>query len=185
MNSLVIVVACALLAVAASDETARLLVSKNVLNNYLAEGKDLAVTYGVYNIGGTAAVDVQLGDGSFDDEMFEVVAGSLTASWPRIAPGTNVTHAVVLRPLVSVLYNFTVAQVTYKTSEEAAERQVGYSTAPGQGGIYAARDYDRKFSSHALDWAAFSLMTLPSLVFPFLLWYSSASKYDATKAKKQ
>lgn len=184
MNSVAVFV-FALLAVAASDETARLLVSKNVLNNYLAEGKDLTVTYGVYNIGGTAALDVELGDGSFSDDMFEVVAGSLAASWPRIPPGSNVTHSAVLRPLVSVLYNFTVAQVTYKTSEDAEEKQVGYSTAPGQGPIMTAKDYDRKFSSHALDWAAFSLMTLPSLLFPFLLWYSSSSKYDTAKVKKQ
>lgn len=35
-----------------------------------------------------------------------------------------------------------------------------------------------------LDWAAFGVMTLPSIGVPLLLWYSSKRKYDTPKAKK-
>lgn len=35
-----------------------------------------------------------------------------------------------------------------------------------------------------LDWAAFGVMTLPSIGVPLLLWYSSKRKYDTPKARK-
>ncbi|MGH0156280.1 UNVERIFIED_CONTAM: hypothetical protein FKN15_031136 [Acipenser sinensis] len=62
--------------------------------------------------------------------------------------------------------------------------QVGYTSAPGQGGILAQREFDRRFSPHYLDWAAFGVMTLPSIGIPLLLWYSSKRKYDTPKPKK-
>ena len=91
-------------------------------------------------------------------------------------------------------------KVTYTGEAEGAAVLTGLSSDPGQGVIIAARDYDRQFSAHLvslmtssshnfmfmfqLDWAAFAVMTLPSLGIPFLLWWSSKSKYEAISAKK-
>merc|ERR1712154_95633 len=166
------------------ESDARLLVSKNILNQYLVEGKDLTIEYKIFNVGSKVAFDVHLNDDSFPDSSFASVSGNLKVSWERIAPNANVTHAVILRPLKSGYFNFTSAEVNYLTAEDATERTVGFTSFPGEGGIVPEREFDRRFSPHVLDWLVFAFMTLPSLGIPFLLWYSSSSKYDTAKAKK-
>jgi len=141
------------------------------------------VLYDIYNIGGSSALDTELDDKSFAEEDFEVVHGSLRAKWQRIGPGANVSHVVIMRPKKFGYFNFTSAGLSYLPSETATERQYAYTSAPGEGGIVNFKDYDRKFSPHVLDWAAFMVMTLPSLGIPFLLWHGSKSKYEQ-KPKK-
>ncbi|XP_076334220.1 translocon-associated protein subunit beta-like [Tachypleus tridentatus] len=162
------------------DETvARLLVHKQILNRFLVEGKDLVVDYNIYNVGGSAALDVHIVDNGFPEQDFEVVIGMLKIKLDRVGPGNNVTHTVVVRPRSYGFYNFTAAEVTYLPSEIAEDVQIGYTSEPGEGGIAAIREFDRKFSPHVMDWIAFAVMTLPSLGIPLLLWYGSKSKYEA------
>ncbi|XP_041369528.1 translocon-associated protein subunit beta-like [Gigantopelta aegis] len=175
-----------LLAVGQADEDteARLLASKSILNQYLVEGKHLTVEYKIYNIGGSAALDVQLADDGFPEADFDIVRGNPKVSWTRIAPNTNVTHAIILRPTKSGYFNFTAAQVSYLATEEAKEKQLGYTSAPGEGAIVNKKEFERRFSPHVLDWLVFAVMTLPSLGIPFLLWFGSKKKYDTPKPKK-
>ncbi|KAK7492534.1 hypothetical protein BaRGS_00016200 [Batillaria attramentaria] len=182
--ALLLAFACYIPTGAEEESEARLLVAKNILNQYLVEGKDLTVEYRIYNVGRSSALDVRLKDDSFPDADFESVRGNLRVSWDRLAPNSNVTHAVILRPLKSGYFNFTSAEISYRTTEESTERQTGYSSSPGEGGIVPLKEFDRRFSPHVLDWLVFAIMTLPSLGIPFLLWYSSKSKYDMPKAKK-
>ncbi|XP_077320103.1 translocon-associated protein subunit beta [Lithobates pipiens] len=172
-----------LLALGQCEEGARLLGSKSLLNRYAVEGKDLTLQYNIYNVGSSAALDVELSDDSFPPEDFGIVAGMLNVKWDRIAPASNVSHTVVLRPLKAGYFNFTSATMSY-LAQEGAQVVVGYTSAPGQGGILAQREFDRRFSPHFLDWAAFGVMTLPSIGIPLLLWFSSKRKYDTPKPKK-
>uniref|UniRef100_A0A2I3HEU9 Signal sequence receptor subunit 2 n=1 Tax=Nomascus leucogenys TaxID=61853 RepID=A0A2I3HEU9_NOMLE len=67
-------------------EGARLLVSKSLLNRYVVEGRDLNLQYNIYNVGSSAALDVELSDDSFPPEDFGIVSGMLNVKWDRIAP---------------------------------------------------------------------------------------------------
>nr|CAG4635102.1 EOG090X0EPM [Alona affinis] len=164
---------------------ARLLFSKQILNKYLVEGMDIVIKYSIFNVGGTAALDVQIADNTFGPQDFETVGGQLKVSIDRIPPGGNTTHVVVIRPVRFGYFNFTAAEVSYLPSEDAAEAQIGHSSEPGQGAIVPFKEYDRKFSPHTLDWLSFAVMSMPSLVLPFVLWFNSKSKYEAIMSQKK
>ncbi|OXB72330.1 UNVERIFIED_CONTAM: hypothetical protein H355_015629 [Colinus virginianus] len=188
MKPLAVLAVLAVLRAARCEEGARLLASKALLNRYAVEGRDLTLQYNIYNVGSSAALDVELSDDSFPPEDFGIVSGMLNVKWDRIAPylstpASNVSHTVVLRPLKAGYFNFTSATITY-LAQEGGQVVVGFTSAPGQGGILAQREFDRRFSPHFLDWAAFGVMTLPSIGIPLLLWYSSKRKYDTPKTKK-
>ncbi|XP_059346440.1 translocon-associated protein subunit beta-like [Ammospiza nelsoni] len=83
-----------------------------------------------------AALDVELSDDSFPPEDCGIVSGMLKVKWDRIAPASNLSHTVVLRPLKAGYFNFTSATITY-LAQEGAQVVVGFTSAPGQGGILA------------------------------------------------
>ncbi|XP_015284228.1 PREDICTED: translocon-associated protein subunit beta-like, partial [Gekko japonicus] len=68
------------------EEGARLLASKALLNRYAVEGRDLTLQYNIYNVGSSAALEVELSDDSFPPEDFGIVSGMLNVKWDRIAP---------------------------------------------------------------------------------------------------
>merc|ERR1712002_660382 len=162
---------------------AKLLVSKRIQNKYLVEGKDVVIHYGLYNVGDNAATEVVLSEVGFGPNDFDVAGGQTVVKFNRIPPKANNTHILVVRPKKFGYFNFTSAEVRYKANE-FEETKVGLSSDPGQGLIISMKDYEKQFSAHMLDWLASALMTLPSIGFPYLLWSSSRSKYEAIKIKE-
>lgn len=125
-------------------------------------------------------------DSSLPSEYFSLASGISSFKIPRLAAGADVTHTVIFRPKTGVWgpFNFTSAVVTYRTSEQASTVQVGSTSEPGEGYIVTLREFERKFSSHLLDWLAFATMVLPSLAIPYLLWYRSKRRYERVNPSK-
>lgn len=69
-----------------TSESAHLLVSKRVLNEYVVEGRDLTVSYAIYNVGSSPATSVSLVEETFSSDDFEIVSGQLSVRWQSIAP---------------------------------------------------------------------------------------------------
>uniref|UniRef100_A0A8C4R9Z2 Signal sequence receptor, beta n=1 Tax=Eptatretus burgeri TaxID=7764 RepID=A0A8C4R9Z2_EPTBU len=138
----------------AYDDEACLLACKNFLNKI----------DNIYNIGSSAAFEVELQDDSFSPDDFGIVSGTLTAKWERIA---------LFPPNVSYyLYCITCYPA-------AVDLQLGLTSSPGQNVILGHMDYyQRKFSTQYLDWVAFGMLALPSVGTPLTFWYSSKRKYD-------
>uniref|UniRef100_A0A4W5MKX8 Signal sequence receptor subunit 2 n=1 Tax=Hucho hucho TaxID=62062 RepID=A0A4W5MKX8_9TELE len=159
MRALYVFALLALLGQGTGEEGARLLASKSLLNRYAVEGRDLTLQYNIYNVGTSAALEVELSDDSFPPEDFGIVSGMLNVKWDRIAPASNVSHTVVLRPLKAGYFNFTSASVSYLAQEEG-QVVVGYTSAPGQGGILAQREFDRRFSPHYVNHLSFQTICM-------------------------
>lgn len=171
-------------AVVADDASAKLILIKEVLNDIITEGNDLSVQYSLFNIGDGPATDVELADSDFHESEFELVSGMTSVKWERIGANSNVSHVVVVKPLKASAFNSTSAVVQYVASE-GAEPTFGFSDELGEMSIISATEYKRLHASHVWEWFLFSIFCIPSLLLPYLLHFTSKSKYNALSAKKK
>jgi len=173
-------------ATAELENEARLLVHKELLSKYLIESMDTVIKYSVYNIGGVTATNVVLKDPSLGTD-FEVI-GDSDVSFGRISPQGNTSHTIVVRPLKAGYFNLTSAIVSYSSGENTQDVHSVFSSEPltAEGPVYIAafKDFDKRFSPHFLDWAAFAVMAVPPLVIPFMLWHACKAKYETVAIKK-
>jgi len=174
-------------ATAELENEARLLVHKELLSRYIVESMDTVIKYSIFNIGGVTATNIVLKDPSIGPD-FEVI-GSTDVTFGRIPPQGNTSHTIVIKPLKSGQFNLTSAVVTYSSGENTQDVHTVYSSEPlnGEGPIYIAafKEFDKRFSPHFLDWAAFAVMAVPPLFIPFLLWHTSKSRYETGGAAKK
>jgi len=166
------------------DNEARLLVQKQLHNKYVVESMDVVLKYSVFNIGGVTATNVVLKELSISPNDFEII-GETEVNLGRIAPDGNTTHTIIIKPLKFGYFNFTSAVVSYSSGENTQDVHHVYSSEPGEGYVAAFREFDKRFSPHFLDWAAFAIMSIPPLFIPFMLWHSSKAKYESVLSAKK
>ncbi|VDO64205.1 unnamed protein product [Schistosoma margrebowiei] len=63
-----------------------------------------------------ASKDVELFD-IFAETEFTLIHGSPSARWPVIPASSNVTHALILKPQINGVHNFSSATITYKSGD--------------------------------------------------------------------
>ena len=141
------------------ESKARVLVSKQIQNRYLVEGKDIVIKYGLYNVGYAAAVDLSLKERGFPESDFDLMGGKTEVKLDRLAPGANNSHVVVIRPKKFGYFNFTAAEVSYRSGDDGDQVQLGFSSDPGQGLIIALKDYDKQFSAHMVSLCSAQYLT--------------------------
>ncbi|TNN11841.1 Translocon-associated protein subunit beta isoform 3 [Schistosoma japonicum] len=100
-----------------SGDNVRLVVSKEILNEFIFEEKEMTVLYTIYNFHESrAARDVELLD-TFAETEFTLIHGSPSARWSVIPASSNVTHVLILKPQINGFHNFSSATITYKSND--------------------------------------------------------------------
>lgn len=182
---LVLAISCSSVIAQQQTTNAKLLVDKEILNKYIVEGRDILVNYHLINIGGSVARDVKVIDDTFPSDRFEIINGYTSFTLAEVAPGSNVTHAAILRPRANSWgsHRFGPARVEYKLND-AGQLQLATTSELGEAYVVAARTFDRKFSSQFLDWLVFAILCLPSILGPYYLWLKSDSKFSSLAINK-
>ncbi|KAI7697407.1 hypothetical protein SSS_02132 [Sarcoptes scabiei] len=127
----------------------------------------------------SSAINVQISDATFSLAHFDVISGSAKFTIPRIAPHTNTTNTVVIRPKEGVWgrFNFTAGELTYY-SEDNNELKSGFTSEPGEGFIVSLKEFDKRFSPHYYDWATFLMISGATVLLPYMLWSNSKTRYE-------
>merc|ERR1719235_807331 len=174
-----VVGAILVLAAVACAEEARLLVSKDIVNQIAVAERDLTVRYSIFNIGDEDAKDISLVDEGFtrDDTPFTIVSGIPSFSLSSLKAGANVSHNIIVQTPRAGYYNFTAAHVTYFASEDADTEQVVFSSMPRDIPIIPANDFGRVYDSHVIEWGIFLAAAIALVAMPFKAFNDSATKH--------
>eukprot|EP00043_Microstomoeca_roanoka_P007307 m.70321 g.70321 ORF g.70321 m.70321 type:complete len:186 (-) comp13775_c0_seq1:138-695(-) len=170
-------------AAAVCAQEARLLVSKDIVNDIAVAERDLTVRYALFNVGDKEAKDIVLTDEGFTREGagFTMVAGIPSFSLPSLAAGANVSHNVIVRAHRAGYYNMTAARVTYTASDDADAQQVVFSSMPRDIPVIPNSDFSRVYDSHFLQWTVFLAAAITLIVLPFQTYKASVEKYQRTR----
>ncbi len=149
----------------------------------------MTVTFQLFNVGASAAVDVELNENGFkvreegsrscsltilgQPELFTPHVGSFKATWKSIPAGTNVTHTFVVKPKRATekaepFYGYP-AVATYASTTEGP-RFSAYSNDVGAFHIYQRGELAKRVKSSLKSWIVVFASVLLSTGAPLLVW---------------
>lgn len=163
-----------------SPTEAYILASKSILNEHIAEQKDVTLLYLIYNIGKKTAYDVTLIDTDICQPPMSIIIGNNTVLWSELGPESNLTHSIIIRSskISNKVANCSSAVIEFKKSRDSTEIVKTKTSEPGVIALLSHSEYSRKFDAHIIDWLAFAFMIIPTIGIPFFNFYRSYAKYQ-------
>merc|ERR1739848_323461 len=170
--AIVLAAVLALSGAALGADRADLVVRKGVLERPAFAARDVTVEHVIFNVGNVAARNVRLVDQSWKSSDFTPVLGLSEAAWDSIAPGSNVTHVFVLRPLGPTSHNEPIQ--TYPSYVEYVPTVDGDSVTVYSNDLPPLNVYSRgelsNIKAPATAWLGFAGAAALVSLAPWALW---------------
>ncbi|KAL3526256.1 hypothetical protein ACH5RR_010912 [Cinchona calisaya] len=158
---------------------------KPTLTRLKSGAERISVYIDIYNQGSATAYDLTLNDGSWSQDVFDLVTGNTTMSWERLDAGALVSHSFELEAKMKTLFYGAPAVITFRVPTKAA-LQEAYSTPILPLDILADRPPEKKFEWAKRLLAKYgSLVSVLSIVSLFIYLIATPSKSGASKASKK
>ncbi|EGG14679.1 translocon-associated protein subunit beta [Cavenderia fasciculata] len=174
---LVALVVCLFVGVAVSSKGADLLFQKKISDGPVV-GKELDISFIIYNVGEGAAYDISFADTDFGASAdFEVVKGQSSGKWEVIEPNTNVSQTITITPSKGGVFPLTSTILEYRKSQN---EELSHTSAASYTGMYveSVEEFDKRTSLHLKEWGTFILLSFGSVAFPFALWSYYKVNYE-------
>ncbi|RAL38182.1 hypothetical protein DM860_000876 [Cuscuta australis] len=167
-----------------SSEGPFIVAHKKATSTRLKSGTErVTVTIDIYNQGSATAYDLSLSDGSWPEDVFDIVAGNTSMSWERLDVGGSLSHSFELEAKTKTLFYGAPAIITFRIPTKAA-LQEAYSTPIVPLDLLAERPPERKFDLRLLAKYG-QLASVITIVAVFVYLVSTPSRSGAAAKKKR
>jgi len=159
-----------------------IIVHKTLITTNPVATQDLVVNVKIFNVGEGTAYDINLVDDSFRKDSFSHVQGLASARWEKLAPGANISHTFVVRPLNPGTFTSKPASLSYRQSPKGIE-QTAKSTTVGDIPIESVSQNAKRTAPHLKEWSIFGVLCTIVTVPAFFYWYQLSNQLTVKKTE--
>jgi len=161
-----------------ASENVRLLIRKSYKENDAVLNKNLTVEYNIFNTGSGIAYNITTTDDSYPAEHFEVVESLTSNPIVKLAPGTNLTQILVLKPLLEGEFTTKRALVHYRLTPGGDPKAI-YSSDSGYVYVYGRE------RGGGMGFFGFILLGICSLLPAAAIYFYSQQNKKSAPGKKE